>query len=318
MPKLCSMRRGYVVPALVFACLAGPVSVTAAQTGGASPPGPEGGQEYGAAVPKPAAAKKRAKPRRLTVGVFTVTSSVQPGGAPAEIAYRIDGRAAKVRVRIDFLNAGNVVVKRLRLGYKRTNRAYTRAWSPAASDLPAGAYMARLHATDPQGRRLVRSSGASGYSALEVKLRPVVVGSGVFPVQGAYDFGGDAARFGDDRGSHIHQGQDITAAEGTPVVAPRAGVIFWKRYQADGGGHYVIVRGDDGRDYVFMHLVGNSILVEEKDRVAAGDRLASVGSSGRSSGPHLHFEIWPDGWYAKGSEPIDPRPELEAWAAGGT
>ena len=142
--------------------------------------------------------------------------------------------------------------------------------------------MARLHATDPQGRRLVRSSGASGYSALEVKLRPVVVGSGVFPVQGAYDFGGDAARFGDDRGSHIHQGQDITAAEGTPVVAPRAGVIFWKRYQADGGGHYVIVRGDDGRDYVFMHLVGNSILVEEKDRVAAGDRLASVGSSDRT------------------------------------
>jgi len=80
----------------------------------------------------------------------------------------------------------------------------------------------------------------------------------------------------------------------------------------------VIVRGDDGRDYVFMHLVGNSILVEEEDRVTAGERLASVGSSGRSSGPHLHFEIWPDGWYAKGSEPIDPRPELEAWAAGGT
>jgi murein DD-endopeptidase MepM/ murein hydrolase activator NlpD len=303
--------------ALVFACLAGPVSMAPAQTGGASPPGPEGGQEFGAPVPK-AKAKRKARPQRLTVGLFTVTPTVQPGGAPAQIAYRIDGSADKVRVRIDLVNGAGAVAKRLHLGYKRTNRTYERAWSPAASDLPAGGYTARLHAVDPDGKRLVRSAGASGVSSLEVKTRPVVIGSGVFPVRGAYDFGGEAARFGDDRGSHVHQGQDIMAAEGTPVVTPRAGVIFFKRYQADGAGHYLVVRGDDGRDYVFMHLVGDSILVVKGDRVAAGQEIAAVGSTGRSSGPHLHFEIWPDGWFAEGSAPIDPRPELDAWAAGGS
>jgi murein DD-endopeptidase MepM/ murein hydrolase activator NlpD len=49
--------------------------------------------------------------------------------------------------------------------------------------------------------------------------------------------------------------------------------------------------------------------------VTAGQQIAAVGNSGASSGPHLHFEIWPDGWYSsKQSKPIDPLPDLLAWA----
>ena len=91
------------------------------------------------------------------------------------------------------------------------------------------------------------------------------------------------------------------AAEGTPVVTPVAGIVYWRAYQAGGAGYYVVIRGDDGRDYVFMHFQ------ERLDRssrrasgVAAGPALGSVGSTGDASGPHLHFEIWPDGWYAQG------------------
>jgi murein DD-endopeptidase MepM/ murein hydrolase activator NlpD len=49
--------------------------------------------------------------------------------------------------------------------------------------------------------------------------------------------------------------------------------------------------------------------------VAAGQRLGAVGSTGGSSGPHLHFELWVNGWWAsQASAPIDPLPELQSWA----
>ena len=318
--NLSLMRRGFLLPALVCLCLPAP-AFAGGSTGGASPdPTPQGGQEFGtpvaaAAPSRRAKRRRRVTPRRLTVGEFTVTHTIQPGGAPARFTYRINGSARAVRVRIDLVNAGRQVVKRIRLGYKRTNQTHEREWAPAVSDVPPGIYMARLHASDEAGHRLVRTASSSGLSALEVKMRPVVIGSGVFPIQGAYDFGGEEARFGDDRGDHIHQGQDILAAEGTPVVAPRAGVVFWKAYQSGGAGHYLVIRGDDGRDYVFMHLVAGSELVAKGDPVTAGQQIGQVGNTGDSRGAHLHFEIWPNGWYAKDSAPIDPRPDLEAWAA---
>jgi murein DD-endopeptidase MepM/ murein hydrolase activator NlpD len=137
----------------------------------------------------------------------------------------------------------------------------------------------------------------------------------VFPVQGPYTLGGEDARVGARRTGHVHQGQDILAAAGTPVVAPRAGFVSWRAYQKGGAGHYVVLRGDDARDYVFMHLRNGSVLVQKGQAVTAGQALAAVGSTGASTGPHLHFEIWPHGWYAEGSKPIDPLPDLLAWAS---
>jgi murein DD-endopeptidase MepM/ murein hydrolase activator NlpD len=139
-------------------------------------------------------------------------------------------------------------------------------------------------------------------------------GDHVFPVAGTYSLGGDEARFGARRGGHTHQGQDISAARGTPVVAPYAGTIAWVRYQRAGAGHYVVLRADDERDYVFMHLRRGSIPVVAAQRVAAGDQIGEVGKTGRSFGAHLHFEVWVGGWYEKGGEPVDPLPLLEDWA----
>ncbi len=77
------------------------------------------------------------------------------------------------------------------------------------------------------------------------------------------------------------------------------------------------MRADDGRDYVFMHLQEGSVAVQRGQPVAAGRRLGAVGATGDADGPHLHFEIWPDGWWASdASRPIDPLPDLQAWAAG--
>ena len=136
-----------------------------------------------------------------------------------------------------------------------------------------------------------------------------------FPVSGTYSLGGADARFGASRQGHRHQGQDVIAAEGTPVVAPWAGLVEFVRFQQSGAGWYVVLDGDDeDRDYVFMHLRKDSILVAAGQHVTAGQPLAQVGNTGRSSGPHLHFEIWVGGWF-DGGKPVDPLPLLNQWAA---
>jgi murein DD-endopeptidase MepM/ murein hydrolase activator NlpD len=305
------LRRLLPLPALVLVLAPAPAL---AQSGGAVAPGAEeGGHAYG----QPA---KRLPPApRLRASAFSVTPESVQSGAELRFAYRIDGAVPRVRVRIDLLPAAGGAPTRLRLGSQRTGRRLAHAW---AGELAPGRYVARLHATGPRGARLVRTARASGRSALLVVEPPpppapvpAVPSTGVFPVQGPYDFGGEDARFGATRRGHVHQGQDVIAAEGTPLVSPRAGFVYWRAYQAAGAGHYLVIRGDDGRDYVFMHLQDGSILVTKGQAVAAGQRLGSVGNTGDSHGAHLHFEIWPDGWFSSdASKPIDPLPELLAWA----
>ena len=282
------MRPAFAPAALACACLLAAPAAAQAQTGGA---------QYVA-------------PPWLGEPAFTVSPASIAPGAALTLSYRVDGRARRMRVRIDLLpEGGRRAVARLRLGLQRTGRRHTATWEP---ELAAGRYTARLRATARVRRR--RTARSSGRTAVEV-LAPVAAASGVFPVQGPYSLGGEGARFGAGRSGHRHQGQDIVAAAGTPVVAPRAGFVSWRAYQAGGAGHYLVVRGDDGRDYVFMHLQDGSLAVQKGQAVAAGQRLAAVGSTGRSEGPHLHFEIWPGGWYAGGgSQPIDPLPDLLAWA----
>jgi murein DD-endopeptidase MepM/ murein hydrolase activator NlpD len=241
---------------------------------------------------------------------FSVSPASIAPGATLTISYRIGGRPRRVRVRVDLIpEAGGRPAATLPLGRQRTGRTRTATWQPK---LDPGRYTARLRATTLK-RRGARTSQELG---VEIVAPPVTAASGVFPVQGPYSLGGDGARFGAGRTGHSHQGQDIMAAAGTPVVAPRGGFVHWRAFQEDGAGHYVVVRGDDGRDYVFMHLLDGSVAVQKGQGVAAGEQLGAVGSTGRSSGAHLHFEIWPDGWYSStASKPIDPLPDLLAWAS---
>lgn len=276
------MRRSLVLAAALAAAFAAPAQ---AQTGGSQ----------FVAAPQQA---------------FSVSPASIAPGATLTVQYRIGGRPRRVRVRVDLVpEAGGRPAATLHLGRQRTGRDRTATWRP---ELAAGRYTARLRATTLK-RRGARTSQSL---ALEIVAPPVTAASGVFPVQGAYTLGGNDARFGAGRTGYAHQGQDILAASGTPVVTPRAGFVAWRAFQKDGAGHYVVVRGDDGRDYVFMHLLDGSVAVQKGQAVTAGQQIGAVGSTGRSSGPHLHFEIWPAGWYSsKASRPIDPLPDLLAWAA---
>ena len=281
-----------------------------AQSGGATVPATTGGAGYGAPAPVLTASRFKVTPRTLTPG------------APASFRYRIDGAQRSARVRIELLAAGSRRPSAtIHMGWKRTGRTLTRTWTPPAAVTP-GEYVARLHAVDRKGRTLRRTATASGRSRLTV-IAPAppplpaatapVAGTGLFPVRGAFTWGDP---FGAKRGTAVHHGQDILTAEGTPIATPRAGVVSWRAYQAAGAGNYVVVHADDGRDFVFMHLQNDSITVTKGAVLSAGQVFAKAGMTGHASGPHLHFEIWPDGWYATdASEPIDPAPDLTAWAA---
>jgi murein DD-endopeptidase MepM/ murein hydrolase activator NlpD len=314
------MRPWLVLPVVVLFALVPSTAAAQSVHGGALDASEAGGAEYGASAGK---GGKRSRTRRplLRATHFAVTpGTVVPGGRPAEFAYRVDGPARRVRVRIELLAPGaRSATARIRLGWKPTGIRRVHRWPVTTGALDPGRYAVRLHAVDDKGRTLARSASAPGRTSLRVKAPPAApsTGSGLFPVRGAWNYGGEGARFGAERGTHIHQGQDIMAAEGTPVITPRSGYVYWKAYQEGGAGHYLVIRGDDGRDLVFMHLRTGSLRVEKGATVSAGQRIAEVGNTGRSSAPHLHFEIWPCGWYAKGCKPIDPRPDLDAWAASG-
>jgi murein DD-endopeptidase MepM/ murein hydrolase activator NlpD len=311
------MRRlPFLACALTLLAAPAPAPAAGPDTGGTSAPSFAGGTTYGQPVHKVrrwSPASSRPVPREFTVAPATLDA-----GRPATFTYRVDGPMRTVRVRIELARTGSAgAIKRLRLGYRRTGVRHTHVWTPAAGELPAGEYAVTLQAFDDSGHGLRRTARASGRGRLTVQVAPppAPVASGVFPIQGPYGFGGEEARFGAQRDGHIHQGQDITAAEGTPLVAPVASSVYWVDVQPKGAGHYVVLRGPDGTDYVFMHLAKGSVTAVKGAMLAAGQQFAQVGSTGASSGPHLHFEIWPQGWYSsKESQPIDPLPQLLAWA----
>jgi hypothetical protein len=310
------MRLRLLAPVVALLALpAGAWAQVQAQSGPATAPS-SGGAEYGAPTPRPP--RPATRPGALSVGDFSVTpSTITPGGAPVSVAYRIDGAARRVRVRVDLVPAGaRTVAARRHVGWKPVGVRRVNTWAVPAG-LPAGEYVVRLHAVDDAGHTLARTAVASGKLPVKVVVAaaPAVNADGVFPVRGTYSFGGPDDRFGAERNGHVHQGQDILAAEGTPIASPVGGMVYWRAVQDSGAGHYLVIRGDDGRDYVFMHLVAGSETVAKGDAVTAGEIIGQVGQTGDAQGPHLHFEIWPNGWYEKDSQPIDPLPDLQAWAA---
>lgn len=130
---------------------------------------------------------------------------------------------------------------------------------------------------------------------------PVNKGPWLCPVQGGATFTND---WGFPRsGGRRHQGNDLFAPRGTPVVASVAGA-YRRRTNGLGGITYYL-QGDDGNTYYGAHMAGYGPVGE--GRVAQGAVLGFVGNSGNARGtsPHLHFEIQPGG-----GGPINPYPTV--------
>ncbi len=86
-----------------------------------------------------------------------------------------------------------------------------------------------------------------------------------------------------------HPAIDIGASTGTPVAAADEGTVITAGWSSVGYGNMIVIRHSDGFSTLYAHL--SSIDVSYGDYVARGQRIGAVGSTGRSTGPHLHFEV---------------------------
>lgn len=133
-----------------------------------------------------------------------------------------------------------------------------------------------------------------------------------FPVAGR-------ARYSDDwhapRGTpsfHLHEGVDVFADRGTPVVAVASGTIDRIRMGTAIGGNTVWLAADDGTEYYYAHLDRVVASLDVGDHVGVGEVLGAVGNTGNAATtpPHLHFQVHPGG-----GAPVPPVPLLDTWLA---
>lgn len=100
-----------------------------------------------------------------------------------------------------------------------------------------------------------------------------------------------------DGSLRMHDGVDLPAPQGTPIAAVLPGVVSFAG-RTQGYGNLVVVDHGDGLQTAYAHCA--SLSVQEGDAVDAGTRVGEVGSTGRSTGPHLHFEV------RRSGQPVDP------------
>lgn len=135
-----------------------------------------------------------------------------------------------------------------------------------------------------------------------------------FPVPGSHSFREGEGDFGAPRsGGRVHEGKDVWAPCGAPLVAARGGRVARRGHDPVLYGHYLVVDARGSRaDHFYVHLAERSPALEG-ERVRTGERIGAVGRSGNAAsvGCQLHFELWPRGF--RDGAPIDPEPLLRRW-----
>jgi murein DD-endopeptidase MepM/ murein hydrolase activator NlpD len=291
--------------ALLSACCGG-TARAAVTTGGAGTPGaaptPKG-SPAGAADPAPSSGAVT-----LLSAQATPRKSYFFGYRYPRFGFSIASTQAQNDLQVNVVNASGEIVRSFFRNDVAPEVPVSLRWDgTAAEGRPArnGRYSFQVV---PQGspaaaRRATASASVTAGFALY---------GYAFPVLGAHDFGGAGGRFGAPRSGHTHQGQDVMAECGMPLVAARGGTVQYSRYEANAGNYVVIDGKGTPNDFMYAHLAEPSPL-REGETVRTGQPIGIVGDTGDATACHLHFEIWgPPGWYEGGS-PFDPLPDLEKW-----
>lgn len=258
----------------------------------------------------------------LILNEQAVVSSAPTGDEQTGPRRRVVGAIAHIRVTTAHgaIGAGTeIIIGRVDAGVREGK--VTAAASVASGSDPVPASAAPIAPTT--GSNPLTEAGIPKPGMTSLPRRAATVRAGqvnapssslqgyVFPVLGRTDFSND---WGAARASTgvPHQGTDIFADEGTPVVALADGVldrVGWNRI----GGYRLWVFDTFGNSFYYAHLSAYAPLAQDGARVRAGDVIGFVGHTGDAQGtpPHLHFEVHPGN-----GAPTNPFPLLNAWKRG--
>lgn len=300
---------------VVAACLASCTGTALAATGGA--PTPTG------APPPPGSPSGAPDPNGASAGTLSLSSALASprksfyyGVRYPSLRYEIGSSQPANDLRIDVVDEAGVTVRSFFRNDVAPGVPNSVRWDGAGAEgrpAPNGRYTFRI--LPQSGGPMARPARprASSSEAAPLNLSFEIYGY-AFPVLGAHDFGSAGARFGAGRSGHTHEGQDVMADCGTPLVAARGGRVQYNGYQGAAGNYLIIDGKGTGYDTGYMHLLEPSPLPEGA-LVRTGQPIGLVGETGNAAGCHLHFELWATpGWYEGGS-PVDPLPFLMRWDA---
>ncbi|HZK15398.1 MAG TPA: peptidoglycan DD-metalloendopeptidase family protein [Solirubrobacterales bacterium] len=293
--------------ATLLACLL--AAPAPAATGGAASPGGSPAPPTGGGAPDENA---EAGDVRLTAAKTSPRKTFYYGIQRPRLRYEIASDEPANDLRVDVVGLNGEVVKSFYRNDVAPGTPDSVRWDgTVAGGKPArnGRYSFRVAPQDGDSASVSVAPRARKQSGIGLSFS---IYAFAFPILGAHDYGQGGARFGAGRSGHTHQGQDVMARCGTPLIAARGGRVRFSGYQGAAGNYVVIDGRGTGFDTAYLHLLRPSPL-KKGQTVRTGQPIGLVGSTGSSTACHLHFEIWTaPGWYEGGS-PIDPLGYLKKW-----
>jgi murein DD-endopeptidase MepM/ murein hydrolase activator NlpD len=295
----------YAAIVVLMLAISTPATATTggAPTAAGSPPPP--GSASGAATGAPSAGALS-----LISAKTTPRKSFYYGYRYPRLSFMVASNQPQNDLRIDVVDAAGASIRTFFRNDVAPNLETSIRWDGTMNDGRAA----------PNGRYSFQVSSQAG----SVAARPATTSEAeppslvfdfyayAFPVLGSHDYGGSGAVFGAGRAGHTHQGHDVMAECGVPVIAARGGRVQYSGYHSAAGNYVVIDGKGTTLDFMYAHFAEPSPL-QTGDTVRTAQPIGIVGDTGSASACHLHFEIWTTpGWYEGGS-PVDPLPYLQKW-----
>jgi murein DD-endopeptidase MepM/ murein hydrolase activator NlpD len=293
--------------AVAFAIL--PTSAGAAVSTGGAPTPAEAPPAPVSATGAPASGTPSSGALSLVSAKADPRKSYFDGIRSPSLRFELESTKAQNDIRIDVIDEAGEVVRSYYRNAVAPHRPIGIRWDGMTSEkhaAPKGRYTFRV---SPQGASQTVGRASTSSEPLSLGFEFFVY---EFPILGAHNYGGPDNRFGAPRSGHTHEGQDVLAACGTPLVAARGGTVRYAGYEGAAGNYLVIDGKGTPYDTVYMHLAQPSPL-KTGDPVRTGQAIGIVGETGDATACHLHFELWTGpGWYV-GGHPVDPLPYLKRW-----